>query len=189
MTYPPEIVEDVVGWFLPPACREEVLGDLYERYVNAAQYAASVLNVTPRVIVSQIRRNTDAVIFLLTACAICYSFAAGWADLPAYIDLTDQVRLLKIEIATVAALVALLVRNGYAALEERRQRAITLDIAVAMGVAGVTQLVLMAAARPDLMLLRWCPSKGTASAWLFIILLRAIFPPEMRVPRPMRGVD
>lgn len=186
MRYPPEIAEDLVGWFLPPACREEVLGDLYERYVNAAQYAMSALTVTPRVIVSQIRRNTDAVIFLLTACAICYSFVAGWADLPVHIDLTDPATLLKVAIPTAAALLSLLVRNGYAAPDTRRQRAITLDIAIAMGSAGLTQLVLLVALRPDLMLLRWCPSQETASAWLFVILLRALFPPEMRVPQQMR---
>ena len=181
MRCPPEIAEDFIGWFLPPACREEVLGDLYERYVNAAQYAASALTVTPRVIVSQIRRNTDAVIFLLTACAIAYSFVDGWADLPIRTDLTDAATLLKVSIPTVAALLALLVRNGYADPESRRQRAITLDIAIAMGTAGLTQLVLLAL-HPDLMLLRWCPSQGTASAWLFTIVLRAIFPPEMRLP-------
>ena len=80
MAYPPEIVEDAVGWLLPPACREEVLGDLCEQYVNVARYALNMLTVAPRVILSQIRRNTDARVFLATSCAICYSFAAGSAD-------------------------------------------------------------------------------------------------------------
>ncbi len=179
MPCPSEIAEDVVGWLLPPACREEVLGDLYERYVNAAQYAANALTVAPRVIVSQIRRNTDPLIFLLTACAICYSFAAGWSDLPRQ---NDPLTLTRLAIPTVAAILVLLFRNGYADAETRRRRAITFDIAAAMGLAALTQLVLLAILRPDLMLLRWCPSEGTVAGWLFVILLRAIFPPEMRTP-------
>ena len=80
-------------------------------------------------------------------------------------------------------------RNGYADSETRRLRAITLDVAVAMGVAAFTQLVLMAALRSDLMLVRWCPSGGAVTGWLFAILLRGIFPPEMRLPAVLRSPD
>jgi hypothetical protein len=191
MAYPPELVEDAVGWLLPPACREEVLGDLCEQYATAAQYAVNSLTVAPRVILSQIRRNTDARVFLPTICAICYSFAAGSADFPRndFPLHSDPLALLRLAIPSVAALLVLLLRNGYADPEERRRRAITLDIAAAMGVAGVTQLALMAAFRSDLMLLRWCPSEGTVIGWLFVILLRAIFPPDMRLPAPIRSSE
>jgi hypothetical protein len=191
MTHPPEIVEDAVGWLLPPACREEVLGDLCEQYVNAARYAVNMLTVAPRVIVSQIRRNTDARVFLATSCAICYSFAAGSADssLRDFPLHADALTLLRLAIPTVAALLILLVRNGYADSETRRLRAITLDVAVAMGVAAFTQFALVGALHSDLMLARWCPSAGTVMGWLFAILLRAIFPPEMRLPAAMRIPD
>ena len=186
MTHPPEIAEDAVGWLLPPACREEVLGDLCERYVNGAQYAVNALTVAPRVILSQIRRNTDAWVFLLTACGIYCSFVAGSVDLPSY---NDPYALTRFAIPTIVALLVLLLRNGYADSEARRLRAITLDIAIAMGAASGTQLLLLAGRRPDLMLHQWCPSEGTAIGWLFIILLRAIFPPEMRLPAPMQRPD
>jgi len=186
MAYPPEIAEHFVSWLLPPACREEVLGDLYERSLNAAQYGANALTVAPCIILSQIRRNTDSWIFLLTTCGIFYSFSAGYADLPLY---DDPITLLRLAIPTVAALLILLLRNGYAESETRRRRAITLDIVLAMGVASMTQLALMAASRPDLMLLQWCPSQGTVLGWLFVILLRAIFPPEMRLPVTMQSSD
>src|SRR5271170_5957251 len=106
MAHPPGIVEDAVGWFLPPACREEVLGDLYEQYVNAAQYAVNTMTVAPRVILSQIRRNTDARVFLPTICAICYSFAAGSADFPQYASPLpgDPLTLLRLAIPALAAL-------------------------------------------------------------------------------------
>ena len=133
MTYPPEIVEDALGWLLPSACREEVLGDLCEQYVNAARYAMSMLTVAPRVILSQIRRNTDTRVFLATCCAIGYSFAAGCAD-PLR---PDSVTLLRLAIPTLPALLVLLLRNGYADSEVRRLRAITLDVAVALPLASI----------------------------------------------------
>jgi hypothetical protein len=191
MAYPPEIIEDAVGWLLPPACREEVLGDLCEQYVDAARYAVNMLTVAPRVIVSQIRRNTDARVFLATSCAICYSFASGLADfsLRSFLMHADPLTLLRLAIPAIAALLVLLVRNGYSDSEERRLRAITLDVAVAMGVAALTQFALLATLRFDLMLPRWCPSTGTVMGWLFAIVLRAIFPPEMRLPAAMRSPD
>lgn len=190
MAYPPEFVEDAVGWLLPPACREEVLGDLCEQYVNAARYAMNMLTVAPRVIVSQIRRNTDIRVFLATSCAICYSFAAGSADssLRDFPLHADALTWLRLAIPTVVALLVLLVRNGYADSETRRLRAITLDVAVAMGVAAFTQFAL-AAFRSHLMLVLWCPSEGAVLGWLFAILLRAIFPPEMRRPAVVRSPD
>jgi hypothetical protein len=185
MAHPPELAEDLVGWFLPPACREEVLGDLCESYANILQYALGVATVVPRVIVSQIRRNTDAWIFLLTTCGVCYSVAAGLVNLSLE---GDPNGLLRLAIPVVPAVLILLVRNGFASLEDRRRRAITLDITVAMGVAALTQLILLAAFRSDLMLSSWCPSGGTVLAWLFIILLRAIFPPGAKLPPTYRSL-
>jgi hypothetical protein len=185
MAHPPEFAEDLVGWFLPPACREEVLGDLCESYQNVFQYALGAATVIPRVTLSQIRRNTGAWIFLLTTCGVCYSVAAGVVNLSLK---GDPSALLRLAIPVVPAVLILLIRNGFAALEDRRRRAITLDIVVAMGVAALTQLILFAASRYDLMLLRWWPSGDTALAWLFIIVLRAIFPPEAKLPPANRSL-
>ena len=180
--HPPELAEDLVGWFLPPACREEVLGDLWESCGNPIQYTISALAVVPRVIFSQIRRNTDSLVLLLSACAVAYSFSAGSAS-P---NLTYP--LLRLAIPSVPAILALLIRNGYASAEERRQRAITFDIVIAIGVAALTQLMLLATLRSDLMLRGWWPSEGTAFSWLFVILLRAIFPPGVKLPPAYRSL-
>jgi hypothetical protein len=185
MPHPPELAEDLVGWFLPPACREEVLGDLWESCKNPVQYTISALAVVPRVVVSQIRRNTDVWIFLLTTCGVCYSVAAGVFNLSLE---GDPNGILRLAIPVVPAVLILLIRNGFASLEDRRRRAITLDITVAMGVAALTQLILLASFRSDLMLSRWCPTGGTVLAWLFIILLRAIFPPGAKLPTTYRSL-
>ena len=184
MPHPPELAETLVGWFLPPACREEVLGDLCEGYENVLQYAINAATVVPRVILSQIRRNTGAWIFFLTTCGVCYSVAAGIVNLSLE---GNPGALLRLVIPAFPAVLILLICNGFAAVEDRRRRAITLDIVAAMGVAAMTQLILLVALRPDLMLPRWCPSEGSVLAWLFIILLRAIFPPGTKLPPAHRS--
>jgi hypothetical protein len=148
MAHIPELAEDLVGWLLPPACREEVLGDLWESCKNPVQYTMNALAVVPRVIFSQIRRNTDSWVFLLTACGIAYSFSSGSASPSPHLAHP----LLRLAIPSIPAILTLVIRNGYASAEERRQRAITVDIVIAIGVAALTQLMLLAAFRSDLML-------------------------------------
>jgi hypothetical protein len=177
-TVPLPGIEDFVGSLLPPACRDEVLGDLYESCQTPAEYTASALSVVPRVIFSQIRRNTNSWVFLLTACAIVYSFIAGSAGLS--VDLAHP--LLRLAIPIVPALLSLLICNGFARIEERRLHAVTFDIVIAMSVAAITQLILLATLQKSLMVSGWWPSEGNALSWLSIIVLRAIFPPGAKLP-------
>ena len=50
---------------MPPACREEVLGDFCERYRSPAQYAFDAVFTVPLVISSRIRRTSDPQIVLI----------------------------------------------------------------------------------------------------------------------------
>jgi hypothetical protein len=76
---PPRRLEKFVGLWIPPACREEVLGDLHEKYTGPWQYISLALSVIPFVILSRIRRTTDALILLTEALLIYGSFlAAAW---------------------------------------------------------------------------------------------------------------
>lgn len=184
-TYPPQFAEDLIAWFLPPSCREEVLGDLFESCRNPLEFGVSALAVIPRVIFSQIRRNTDSLVFLLTACALAYSFLAGSARMTP--GLTHPI--LRLGIPCVAALLSLLLCNGFAPDEERRLHAVTFDIVVAMAAAAITQLILLAILERGLMLPGWWPSEGTALSWIAIILLRALFPPGVKLPPPHRSLS
>ena len=56
-TRPSPIVEAIVGACFPPACREEVLGDLYERYQSPTQYLSDALQTVPLVLASQVLRT------------------------------------------------------------------------------------------------------------------------------------
>jgi len=76
---PSKKMEAATALLIPPACREEVLGDLYERYRSKPQYILDVAGTLPLVIWSQIRRTTEPQIFLLESLAVYLSFlGAQW---------------------------------------------------------------------------------------------------------------
>jgi hypothetical protein len=54
---PPPVLERVVLLLIPPAAREAMAGDLWERYRSPQQYALEALAALPFVIASQARRN------------------------------------------------------------------------------------------------------------------------------------
>ena len=56
---PPALVDAVIRLLIPPACREHVLGDLWERYTSPRQYVIDALRTLPFVICSQMRRTFD----------------------------------------------------------------------------------------------------------------------------------
>jgi len=55
-THPPGLIERIVERLLPSTCRDEVLGDLRERYRTPVQYVSDALSVLPFVIVCHLRR-------------------------------------------------------------------------------------------------------------------------------------
>jgi hypothetical protein len=79
---PSKIVEAPVYWLLPPACREEVLGDMRERNHSWAQYLLEATCTVPSVVYSRIRRTTDAVLTLMVAVSMYTAFvmSAWWLD-------------------------------------------------------------------------------------------------------------
>jgi hypothetical protein len=76
---PSKIAEAVVSVLVPPACREEVVGDLHERFKSPLQYAADALHTVPLVIISRMRRTADPQILVVQAFALYMSFlGAAW---------------------------------------------------------------------------------------------------------------
>ncbi len=55
---PSPIAEAIIGACLPPACREEVLGDLHERYQSSTHYLFDAFQTVPLVLASQVLRTT-----------------------------------------------------------------------------------------------------------------------------------
>jgi hypothetical protein len=79
---PPKIAETLVYWLLPPACREEILGDMRERNQSPAQYLIEAVSTVPSVIYSRILRTTDAVLALMEAISVYTAFvmSAWWLN-------------------------------------------------------------------------------------------------------------
>lgn len=76
---PPKLLENLARLIIPPACREEVLGDLHERYRSPAQYLGDLIATVPFLIVSRIVRTTDLQLLLTDTLLIYGSFlAATW---------------------------------------------------------------------------------------------------------------
>ena len=76
---PSRIAEAIAGVLIPSACREEILGDLHERYTSSIQYAVDLCSTLPLVIVSRMRRAVDPQALTIQAGALYLSFlGAAW---------------------------------------------------------------------------------------------------------------
>ncbi len=83
---PFRIAQALVGFLLPPASREHVLGDFEERYTSPVQYATDVICTVPLVIASRIRRTSDPDVFLMEALGLYVAFlGAAWVFDPPYL--------------------------------------------------------------------------------------------------------
>jgi hypothetical protein len=133
---------------------------------------------------SQIRQNTDLRIFLLEAFGVCYSFtaAAFRSDHPSILE--DPWALVRLAIPAISVLLALLLRNACSGSDERPHYASAVDVALALALAVLSQVVLSKIA-PAWMLPRWAPTQGGLAGWMFLSVLRALFPPHPKVLREL----
>jgi hypothetical protein len=84
---PSKIAEAIVGALIPAACREEILGDLHERYISPRQYGLEALRTIPLVIASRIRRTADPQFLLMQVFAWYVSFlGAAWLQDRAFLN-------------------------------------------------------------------------------------------------------
>jgi hypothetical protein len=102
---PPKLIEGVVGRLIPPARREDVLGDLRERYSSPGAYLNQALHVVPLVLFSQLRRTSDGLLMAWEAFILFLVLRGSpWST---WVQLTQ----LTLPIAAVVAALAL--RDAY----------------------------------------------------------------------------
>lgn len=179
---PPKVAETVVGFLIPPACREDVLGDLHERYICPRQYVVDALLTTPLVIASRIRRTTDPQVFLMEAFLTYASFlAAAWYRGGRLLN--DQWGLLRLALPPAIALVALMLEDAYATPREPSPVKLIRGPALGLGIALLSQ-ALLAAGSLELALPRWIMFAGSAISLLLFSTVRMLFPPV--TDRPQR---
>jgi hypothetical protein len=175
---PSKAAEAIVAVLVPPACREEVLGDLHERYRSPCQYAADALSTVPLVILSRVRRTADPQVLLMQAFALYVSFlGAAWFKNPALLN--QRWGLLRLAIPAGIAMLGLILEDAYANPAWRSPLRLVRGPALGLGLALVSQGMLWAA-NNDLAVPRWIAFYGCAMSLLLTSAVRMLFPPLTR---------
>lgn len=173
------MIEKSVGIFIPPACREEVLGDLRERNDGVQLFIYDALRTVPFVILSRVRRTTDSVVLLMQAfcCYVSY-LTAAWVFAPSMI--AKQEGLLRLAIPCTIALVMLMLADAYA--DPRKKPLLRPVLAVALAFAAVFAVHLARPLLPGIVM-----AIGSGMSILFLLVLRMLFPPLADRPRQAQG--
>ena len=179
---PPRTAEEVEAWLVPPACRDEVVGDLHERYTSRGQYIAEAISTIPLVVGSRIRRTTDPQMLIMEAFALYLSFVgAAWKlDGPSFLN--AQWAYLRLAIPAAVALATLKLEDAYARPGKRAPLKPILDTTFSFSVVWLSQFALLAIDP------RWAlPMRimiyGSAIAIVLVSTLRILFPPCDTRPR------
>jgi len=182
MPVPPRSLERLIGIAIPPACREEILGDLHERYAGLPRYLADSLSTVPLVILSRIRRTTDFQVLLMHAFALYLAFW-GAAHLQDAAFPEAPLALLRFALPDAVTLLGLMLGDAYATPGRRwplkPARAPLLGILLALW----SQWILPA----DLSLPPWIFWCGAAVGLLLVCGLRMLFPPIADRPQGAGG--
>jgi hypothetical protein len=159
---PAKTLEAIVGLFVPPACREEVLGDLYEKYTGSGQYVVLALQVVPCVIVSRFRRTTDVAVLLMEALLVYGSYlAAAWY--------TGQWGLTRLAVPAVLAVWFMLLEDAWSVVTSKSPLRLTGEVVVG---TFFTFLCMIGTLPETLNLL------GASASLLLVSAIRILFRPQ-----------
>jgi hypothetical protein len=169
-----------VALLIPPACREEVLGDLEERCTSSnapgMQYARDAIGAVPLVILSRIRRTTDPQVLLMHAFVLYLSFyVVAWFKAPAL--LYEPWALLRLAIPGAATLLALVLEDAYAKPGHRSPLRLVRGPALGLAWALLFQAAL-SGGHSSLALPFWIVLYGGALGLLLTSALRLLFSPR-----------
>lgn len=173
------MIEKLVGIFIPPACREEVLGDMRERNEGVQLFIYDALRTVPFVIVSRIRRTTDSVVLLMEAFCCYVSFlAVALVAQPSTI--TTEEGLLRLAIPGAIALLVLVIADAYA--NPRKKSVLRPVLAVALAFACVFLVHVVYPLLPGMML-----AVGSGMSMMLLLVMRMLFPPLADRPQQAQG--
>ncbi len=171
---PPKTLEAIAGLLLPPACREDILGDLHERYTSPGQYVVEIASTVPHAILSRIRRTADLEVLLMEALVLYSSFlAAAWYLDPRFLMTNWQ--LFRLSIPAAVALGALMLADAYAIPGKRPTLQPIREAALSIAFAFLSQVPLLAVSR-GLAVSRWIMLSGGGISLLLISTVRMLFP-------------
>lgn len=179
---PGRLIEAIATLLIPPACREHVLGDLCERNESPQQYVLELIQTFPLVLVSRIRRTTDAAVLLMEAFTLYISFLVLASSPEQASFLYEHQGFLRIAIPVAVALLGLILADAYANPGKRSPLKPILGVALAAAFAFLSQPVLRAV-NPELMLPTPIMILGGSVGTLLVSTLRFIFPPPADRPQ------
>ncbi|MDE3165268.1 MAG: hypothetical protein KGN36_05635 [Acidobacteriota bacterium] len=173
---PSRWAEGLVALLVPPACREEVVGDLHERYRSAAGYALEAVRTVPLVILSRMRRTGDPRDLVVQGFALYLSFlAAAWIPSPALLG--ERLGLLRLALPAAMMLLGLVLDDTYRKPGPRAAWSVLRGPVVGAALAVGSQRILAAGdaglALPERVLLYGC-----GLGLLFGSAIRLWFPPR-----------
>ena len=181
---PSKAAEALVAVFLPPACREEVLGDLHERYRSAAQYGLDAVCTIPFVIVSRIRRTADPQVLLMQVFAWYLSFlGAAWIEDRSLLN--DRWGLLRLAVPAGLAVLVLILEDAYAKPGRRSPLQLARGPVLGVGLALAFEWRFQRS-HADVAVSNWVTLYGCGFALLLSSGLRMLFPP---VTDQLRNID
>jgi hypothetical protein len=179
---PSKTAEALLGVLIPPACREQLLGDLHERYTSPSGYFRDALSAVPCVIISRIRRTTDAQVLLMEAIALYLSFVGvAWITGQSAF-LYEPWGLLRLAISAAVVLLALVLADAYADPAKRSAIKPMLQTAFCIGFAFLSQATFWAT-DPDLAVPLRIMLFGGGVSLLLVSTLRVFFPKDDNRPR------
>jgi hypothetical protein len=165
--------EAIARILIPPACREEVLGDLHERNASCRQYVADAIRTVPLVIWSRIRRTSDGRLLALYAIALYFAFwSAAWYSARPFLQ--ERWGLLLLAVPCAVALMALVLEEAYANPARRSAFWWLRGPMFAIAAAFVSQAALWAAGS-SLALPFAIAYRGAASGLVWTLIIRSAF--------------
>ncbi len=174
---PSKMSEAIARWLVPPACREEVLGDMRERHQRLAPYLLEAAQVIPCVIYSRICRTTDAAVALMKALPMYTAFViAAWSLDRAL--LSDQRGFTRLAIPTAICLAATILGDAYSNPQKRWPLKAVAAPTLGFAFAFIVQSMLKRWALPA-PVFAW----GSAVSLLLVATLRLVFPPVTDRPQ------
>jgi hypothetical protein len=158
-TCPPVLIDAVVRMLIPPACREHVVGDLWERYRSPLGYILDAARTVPFVVASQIRRTSKVSMVFVHAFVFFVAFVAAAGGVRPAIA------------PAMAGILAFVLRDAYKSGVALSARQVARDVAVAVVFVAISQL-LIAVAWPDLLRPRSAVGAIVAFGMVFLIRLQ-----------------
>lgn len=172
---PPQIIEKTLSLLLPPACREEALGDLHEGCDSSEQYIREAVRLLPLVIFSRVRRTADPQVLLMQATVLYLCFlGAAWYQGKA--SLFEDSGLFRLAIPPAWVLLGLVLDDAYANPNKRSPVRPMRGPLLGFGFAYLSQ-VLLSTDHRTWALPPWIMFYGSAAGLFLSLAMKALFPP------------